>query len=330
MIAHRRRMPEGAILPVLAQPGARRNAILGERAGALRVAVTAPPERARPTRRSSRCSPSASAARPSQVALLSGETSRQKRFLIDGIDARRARRRRLDRACSRVGMTLQAERAMTPTDDLDDPTIPTPKIADRALDAVRRPGRSVRVPGSKSLTNRALIVAALADGPSVLTGALDSDDTRVMVEALRRLGIAVEHDPARRRSGSRAAAARSPRARPTLFVANSGTSLRFLTAMLATGQGTYRLDGTPRMRQRPVADLLDGAQRPGRRRPERPRDRLPAGHGPGQRARRRLCVRQGRRLEPVPERPADGPALFAATRPRSRSRARSSRSRTWR
>src|SRR5919107_44446 len=54
----------------------------------------------------------------------------------------------------------------------------------------------VRVPGSKSLTNRALIVAALADGPSTLTGALDSDDTRVMVESLRRLGIAVAHDEA--------------------------------------------------------------------------------------------------------------------------------------
>src|SRR5216683_2619010 len=54
----------------------------------------------------------------------------------------------------------------------------------------------VRVPGSKSLTNRALIVAALADGPSTLTGALDSDDTRVMVDSLQKLGIAVEHDPA--------------------------------------------------------------------------------------------------------------------------------------
>src|SRR5437660_1505475 len=53
----------------------------------------------------------------------------------------------------------------------------------------------VRVPGSKSLTNRALIVAAMADGPSTLTGALDSDDTRVMVDSLRRLGIEVEHDP---------------------------------------------------------------------------------------------------------------------------------------
>ena len=56
------------------------------------------------------------------------------------------------------------------------------------------PKASVRVPGSKSLTNRALIVAALADGPSRLPGALDSDDTRVMVDALKALGLAVEHD----------------------------------------------------------------------------------------------------------------------------------------
>ena len=53
----------------------------------------------------------------------------------------------------------------------------------------------VRVPGSKSLTNRALIVAALAEGVSTLTGALDSEDTRVMIDSLRRLGIAVDHDP---------------------------------------------------------------------------------------------------------------------------------------
>jgi 3-phosphoshikimate 1-carboxyvinyltransferase len=114
----------------------------------------------------------------------------------------------------------------------------------------------VRVPGSKSLTNRALIVAALADGASTLTGALDSDDTRVMVESLRRLGIAVEHDAASATIRVPGCGGRIPAAEAELFVANSGTSLRFLTAMVATGEGTYRLDGTPRMRQRPVADLL--------------------------------------------------------------------------
>jgi 3-phosphoshikimate 1-carboxyvinyltransferase len=118
------------------------------------------------------------------------------------------------------------------------------------------PRARVRVPGSKSLTNRALIVAALADGASTLTGALDSDDTRVMVDSLGRLGIAVAHDPAAATIGVTGCGGSIPARQAELFVANSGTSLRFLTALAALGRGTYRLDGTPRMRQRPVADLL--------------------------------------------------------------------------
>ncbi len=112
------------------------------------------------------------------------------------------------------------------------------------------------MPGSKSLTNRALIVAALADGASTLTGALDSDDTRVMVDSLRRLGIAVAHDPAVATIRVEGCGGAIPAKEADLYVANSGTSLRFLTAMAATGRGTYRLDGNPRMRQRPVSDLL--------------------------------------------------------------------------
>jgi 3-phosphoshikimate 1-carboxyvinyltransferase len=118
------------------------------------------------------------------------------------------------------------------------------------------PRAAVRVPGSKSLTNRAMIVAAMADGPSVLTGALDCEDTRVMVEALRKLGIGVDHDPASATIRVDGCGGRIPAREAALEVANSGTSLRFLTAMVATGQGTYHLDGTPRMRERPVADLL--------------------------------------------------------------------------
>jgi 3-phosphoshikimate 1-carboxyvinyltransferase len=118
------------------------------------------------------------------------------------------------------------------------------------------PRAVVRVPGSKSLTNRALIVAAMADGRSVLTGALDCEDTRVMVEALRKLGIAVEHEPASALIQVSGCGGTIPARTAALEVANSGTSLRFLTAMVATGQGTFHLDGTPRMRQRPVADLL--------------------------------------------------------------------------
>ena len=96
----------------------------------------------------------------------------------------------------------------------------------------------------------------MADGPSVLTGALDCDDTRVMVDSLRRLGMDVEHDVPSATIRVAGCGGNIPARSASLEVANSGTSLRFLTAMLATGQGTYHLDGTPRMRQRPVADLL--------------------------------------------------------------------------
>jgi len=119
------------------------------------------------------------------------------------------------------------------------------------------PSAAVRVPGSKSLTNRALVVAALADGSSVLSGALDCQDTRVMVEALRTLGIAVLHDSRSATINVQGCSGRIPSRAASLHVANSGTSLRFLTAILATGEGTFHLDGGPRMRQRPISDLLD-------------------------------------------------------------------------
>jgi 3-phosphoshikimate 1-carboxyvinyltransferase len=119
------------------------------------------------------------------------------------------------------------------------------------------PRAVVRVPGSKSLTNRALVVAALADGPSILSGALDSHDTRVMIEALRLLGIAVEHDPSSATIKVQGCSGRIPSRGASLKVGNSGTTLRFLTAMLATGSGTFHVDGNARMRQRPVSDLLE-------------------------------------------------------------------------
>jgi 3-phosphoshikimate 1-carboxyvinyltransferase len=90
----------------------------------------------------------------------------------------------------------------------------------------------------------------------VLTGALDCEDTRVMVQALRALGVAVEHDAPAAVIRVRGCGGTIPADAARLEVANSGTSLRFLTAMVATGRGTFHLDGSPRMRQRPVADLL--------------------------------------------------------------------------
>jgi 3-phosphoshikimate 1-carboxyvinyltransferase len=115
----------------------------------------------------------------------------------------------------------------------------------------------LRPPGSKSITNRALVCAALADGVSTLTGALDSEDTRVMIDCLGRLGIPVELGDAGRTLVVHGASGRVPAIEAELFCANSGTTIRFLTALTTHGHGSYRLDGIPRMRERPIGDLLD-------------------------------------------------------------------------
>lgn len=116
----------------------------------------------------------------------------------------------------------------------------------------------IRPPGSKSITNRALVCAALADGPSILTGVLDSEDTQVMIRGLRQLGIVVEHDPATRTATVAGCGGELPVHGAELYVANSGTTMRFLTALVALGHGRFRLHGVPRMHERPIRDLLDG------------------------------------------------------------------------
>ncbi|MEM6550832.1 MAG: 3-phosphoshikimate 1-carboxyvinyltransferase [Planctomycetota bacterium] len=124
-------------------------------------------------------------------------------------------------------------------------------------------------PGSKSLTNRALLIAALADGPCTLTGVLFADDTRVMLDALQTLGFELTiNEPdatvtVRGRNGripTVSATPSDPDEDPTpteLFLGNAGTATRFLTAALTLGRGTYQLDGIPRMRQRPIGELVD-------------------------------------------------------------------------
>jgi 3-phosphoshikimate 1-carboxyvinyltransferase len=114
----------------------------------------------------------------------------------------------------------------------------------------------VRPPGSKSITNRALVCAALADGVSRLTGALDSEDTRVMINGLGRLGIEVESHDAGTRLIVHGAAGEVPALEADLFCANSGTTVRFLAALATLGHGSFRLDGVDRMHQRPIGDLL--------------------------------------------------------------------------
>ncbi len=115
-----------------------------------------------------------------------------------------------------------------------------------------------RVPGSKSITNRALICAALARGPSVLTGVLESEDTEVMIEAWESLGLQLDWDKQTEAVRIEGCGGTPPHPQGDIFIANSGTSIRFLTAALAATKGEYRLDGVPRMRERPIADLMDG------------------------------------------------------------------------
>ena len=114
----------------------------------------------------------------------------------------------------------------------------------------------MRPPGSKSITNRALICAALADGQSSLTGVLDSDDTRVMIDSLRRVGLELQFSPDAQQVEIAGCGGAWPAKSAELFIGNSGTSIRFLTAALAAGDGLYRLDGIHRMRERPIGDLL--------------------------------------------------------------------------
>jgi 3-phosphoshikimate 1-carboxyvinyltransferase len=125
----------------------------------------------------------------------------------------------------------------------------------------RPPNATVSVPGSKSITNRALVLAALtARGCTrTLRGALRSEDTDVMIECLRALGFRVltEWPESAVFISSGADRPRIPATRADLFTANSGTTMRFLTAAVCLGHGRFRLDGVPRMRERPIQDLLD-------------------------------------------------------------------------
>ncbi|MFN9367728.1 MAG: 3-phosphoshikimate 1-carboxyvinyltransferase [Planctomycetia bacterium] len=116
---------------------------------------------------------------------------------------------------------------------------------------------TVRPPGSKSITNRALVCAALARGRSRLSGVLDSQDTRVMAAGLAALGIKLHADWDAGIVDVVGAGGSIPATTATIDCAASGTTMRFLSAVCSLGSGTYRLDGTARMRQRPIDDLLE-------------------------------------------------------------------------
>ena len=116
---------------------------------------------------------------------------------------------------------------------------------------------TVCVPGSKSLTNRALLIAALADGITMLTNTLFSDDSRYFANALQTLGFDVTLDPNKLKMEVTGLGGRIPASKADLFIGNAGTAARFLTAFLTLGGGEYLLDGDARMRERPISDLVD-------------------------------------------------------------------------
>jgi 3-phosphoshikimate 1-carboxyvinyltransferase len=115
---------------------------------------------------------------------------------------------------------------------------------------------TVALPGSKSISNRVLLLSALAKGTSTLKGLLDADDTQVMRAALKTLGVNIEET--KEDCIVHGCSGKLPKNQADLFMGNAGTAIRPLTAALAILGGDYRLHGVPRMHERPIGDLVDG------------------------------------------------------------------------
>ena len=131
------------------------------------------------------------------------------------------------------------------------------------LGPIRRAAGTVRLPGSKSISNRVLLLSALASGETEVGGLLDADDTRVMLDALSALGVRISRkDPSLFVDGVQG---RFPVKKADLFLGNAGTAYRPLAAALALSQGEYQLSGVPRMHERPVRDLVDALRGMGAR-----------------------------------------------------------------
>ncbi len=133
------------------------------------------------------------------------------------------------------------------------------------IQPLRKPlDATIEVPGSKSYTNRALLVAAMARGASTVTGALFSDDTRYMCNALRKLGVEIEADEKRATFDVHGNGGDIPVSSAELYIGNSGTTSRSLTAYVSLGQGKFVIDGDEPMRHgRPISDLLDALRQIG-------------------------------------------------------------------
>ncbi|HVN29017.1 MAG TPA: 3-phosphoshikimate 1-carboxyvinyltransferase, partial [Candidatus Binataceae bacterium] len=122
---------------------------------------------------------------------------------------------------------------------------------------------AITVPGSKSITNRALLIAALAQGRSVLDNVLFSDDTMRMIEALRGLGFQLSVEEDARRITVNGMGGQIPSSGCDLYIGGAGTAMRFLIPLMTLARGKFRIDGNQRMRERPIGPLLDAMQRLG-------------------------------------------------------------------
>lgn len=116
---------------------------------------------------------------------------------------------------------------------------------------------TVEVPGSKSMTNRALLIAALADGRSLLKGVLFSDDSRYFLSSLQSLGFEVAIDETAKQVAITGLNGRIPVESGEIYVGSAGTAARFLTAMLAMAKGTYVIQASEQMKKRPMKPLFD-------------------------------------------------------------------------
>lgn len=125
----------------------------------------------------------------------------------------------------------------------------------KTIAPIGRASGTVALPGSKSISNRALLLAAASRGTTTLRGLLDADDTRVMIAALRALGVAIETSAAATIIAG--CGGRFPSTSAKLSLGNAGTAMRPLTAALAFAGGHYELDGAARMRERPIGDLVE-------------------------------------------------------------------------
>ena len=131
------------------------------------------------------------------------------------------------------------------------------KLSAITLEPCRRVEGNVVLPGSKSISNRTLLLAALCNGNTHVRGLLNSDDTDVMMAALQKLGVGIEKSAPDEYLVS-GCGGFFPVKVANLFLGNAGTAFRPLTAALALGDGHYRLQGVARMHERPIGDLVDG------------------------------------------------------------------------